>query len=64
MCTTIRKLRRGTSNGIAKKLFKRGIKRRILKVQSIMRNLKPNTDVSGLIAELAALTRLRKAIKI
>ncbi len=64
MCTTMRKLHRGTTDGTAKKLFHRGLKRRMLSVQNIMLNLKPNTDVSALIAELSALTRLRKAIKV
>lgn len=64
MCTTMRKLRRGTEQGKLLKMAKRNITRRIKDVQQAMSRMKPGSDCGGLIRQLAALTRLRKAIKI
>jgi len=62
MCTLARRLRRGTPEGITRKLRKRGVTTQIKNLRASMGKLKPHEDCTGFIQAIAQLSRLRRAI--
>jgi len=63
MCTTIRKLRRGTLRGIKIKLFKRHIIMQLRNIRNAMASDRTG-DVSELLAKFSMLNKLKRSVKI
>jgi len=63
MCTTMRRLRRGTPTGRALVLRKRSITAAVKNLKNEMSRAALNSDISGFVDRIAILSRLRRAIK-
>ena len=63
MCTTMRKLRRGTPAGITLKLYKRSLTQRIKALKRTLLTHNRNLDVTEYMRRVSHLNRLRSAVK-
>ena len=64
MCTTMRKLRRGTPQGKVMKLYKRRITMLIKVINSTLLTAEDNLDITQYMKQLGCLNRLRRSIKV
>ena len=61
MCTTMRKLRRGTPHGIMMKMFKRKV---TWQIKELKKQIGLAADITPILQKVTALKNLRRTIKI